>query len=97
LINSPEWLIGYWININSKGIQKGLQVTKNDILIIDSPGKSTSLKDHANSINPPAFKLISSSNEEYLIRVGGDKFAFEYISDEKINYNYSTYYRIVPE
>ncbi|WP_299117032.1 hypothetical protein [uncultured Winogradskyella sp.] len=97
LINPPKWLIGYWINVNDKGIQKGLEVTENDILVYDSPGKSTSLKDHANSKNPPAFKIIDMSNKEYIIRVSGDLFVFEYISDEKINYDDKTYHRLIPE
>lgn len=97
LINPPKWLIGYWINVNYNGIQKGLEVTENDILIYDSPGKSISLKDHANSKNPLVFKLINISSKEYIIRVGGDLFVFEYISDEKINYDDKTYHQLVPE
>lgn len=97
LINPPKWLIGYWINVNIEGIQKGLTVTKDDIFLTDAPGKSISLNDHVNSKNPPEFELVDKSNKKYVIRVHGDLFVFEYISDKKINYDDKTYHRIVPE
>ena len=97
LINPPEWLIGYWISVNSRGINKGLEVTKNDIFIVDSPGKSISLSNHANAVTPPSFKLINSSNKDYRIRVAGDLLVFENISEEQINYDNAIYHRITPE